>query len=343
MKSYVLISNGNGGIATFQKYIITNILRLKSEIFLIDKKKSATEKYFKKIRKGRIRSYYCNPISEPKRVLNYLTLISNRSKKKQTIFIFSNPLLLILYFFFIKIKFNETKIYLFLHSHILKYNFSQLLINFLSSILSPLINKIYFVSEFTKKWWLKYFFCYKLSNYKVHHNSVELPQISKSVNKGNRIGFVGRLEKEKGINIFLKIAEYMSESKFSFEVFGDGSLKKEIKKNKYINLNKWENQNKIYKKIDILFLTSPIENCPFTILEAKSYGVPTLSISAGGIKEIIKNNNDGIILESNSNYKKIKKNLMYLKNNINKFKKNCIKNRKKFNEKINYLRLIKEM
>ena len=96
MKSYVLISNGNGGIATFQKYIITNILRLKSEIFLIDKKKSATEKYFKKIRKGRIRSYYCNPISEPKRVLNYLTLISNRSKKKQTIFIFINQSLLML-------------------------------------------------------------------------------------------------------------------------------------------------------------------------------------------------------------------------------------------------------
>ena len=42
MKSYVLISNGNGGIATFQKYIITNILRLKSEIFLIDKKKNTT-------------------------------------------------------------------------------------------------------------------------------------------------------------------------------------------------------------------------------------------------------------------------------------------------------------
>ncbi len=172
---------------------------------------------------------------------------------------------------------------------------------------------------------------------------MELPQTSKRANKANRIGFVGRLEKEKGINIFLKIAEYMVESKFNFEIFGDGSLKKEIKNNNNINLNKWENQNKIYKKIDILFLTSPIENCPFTILEAKSYGVPVLSISKGGVKEIIKNNDDGIILKSNSDYKKIKKNLIYLKNNIKKFRKNCFINRKKFNEKINYLKLIKEM
>ena len=52
----------------------------------------------------------------------------------------------------------------------------------------------------------------------------------------------------------------------------------------------------IYKKFGILLVTSPIENCPFSVLEAKSYGIPTLSISDGGIREIVKNNKDGIIL-----------------------------------------------
>ena len=44
MKSYVLISNGAGGIATFQKYMIENILRIEKNVFLIDKKKITLKK-----------------------------------------------------------------------------------------------------------------------------------------------------------------------------------------------------------------------------------------------------------------------------------------------------------
>ena len=64
----------------------------------------------------------------------------------------------------------------------------------------------------------------------------------------------------------------------------------------------------IYNKINLLFVTSDIENCPLNVLEAKSYGIPTITISNGGIKEIIKNNKDGFLLKkyfSRRSYKKI--------------------------------------
>jgi glycosyltransferase involved in cell wall biosynthesis len=79
--------------------------------------------------------------------------------------------------------------------------------------------------------------------------------------------------------------------------------------------------------------TSPIENCPFAVLESKSYGIPTLSLSEGGIREIIKNKKDGILLNNETSIENIEKNIMYIKNNYKFFSKNSYNNSKKFDIK----------
>ena len=83
----------------------------------------------------------------------------------------------------------------------------------------------------------------------------------------------------------------------------------------------------------MLLVTSPIENCPFTVLESKSYSIPTLSISKGGIREIIKNKKDGILLNNETSIENIEKNIMYIKKNYKFFSKNCYYNSKKFDAK----------
>ena len=45
-------------------------------------------------------------------------------------------------------------------------------------------------------------------------------------------------------------------------------------------------------------ITSPIESLSFVALEAKSFGIPTVTCSKGGIREVIKNDYDGIYLDS---------------------------------------------
>ena len=47
-KNFIIISNGGGGIATFQYYLIKNIINRKDRVFLIDKQKNHTLKYFNK-------------------------------------------------------------------------------------------------------------------------------------------------------------------------------------------------------------------------------------------------------------------------------------------------------
>jgi len=184
---------------------------------------------------------------------------------------------------------------------------------------------------------------YNFCKYEVFYNSVALPKIVKKKNIAHNVGFVGRLEKEKGIDIFSNITEYMVKYNFKFHVFGKGSFKEKIFKHKKVHIYNWESQNKIYKKIDILLLTSPVENCPFTVLESKSYGIPTLSISKGGVSEIVKNNFNGIVLKQNYSLKDIKKSLFKIKKNIKKFNKNCIIDSLNFDEKVYFKKLLKKM
>ena len=52
-------------------------------------------------------------------------------------------MLIVIYFLFIKLKFKSNNIYLFVHSHILNINILYVLLSFLSSLISPFIDKIF--------------------------------------------------------------------------------------------------------------------------------------------------------------------------------------------------------
>jgi len=211
------------------------------------------------------------------------------------------------------------------------------IIGFLTSILINYIDCVIFVSDFTKKWWFKNFIFCKRSKYKVIHNFIFRPKKIKKKNNSFNVGFVGRLDKEKGHNKFIKIANKFQNSNIKFLLFGN---KNNELKNNNIKLFGWRNKKFIYNKIHLLLVTSPIENCPYSVLESKSHGIPTLSLSNGGIKEIIKHNNDGILLSQNSNILKIINQIKYIKKNYEYFSKNCILNCKKFEYEKNKKKLI---
>jgi glycosyltransferase involved in cell wall biosynthesis len=165
------------------------------------------------------------------------------------------------------------------------------------------------------------------------HNFIYIPKNKqkKKIKDTFNIGFIGRLEEEKGYSRFLEIAKKIKNIKLKFFIYGN--TKSQKSSNKYVKFCGWKSQNKIYKQIDLLLTTSPIENCPFTVLESKSYSIPTLSLSEGGIREIIKNKKDGILLNNQTSVENIEKNIMYIKKNYKFFSRNSYKNSKKFNIK----------
>ena len=333
--NFILLSNSIGGIQTFEELLIKYLKKKKIKCNLVknnQKEKSDKKHYFN--------SFNSNCINNIFKTIGIIKKIKNNNKNDKFIFIFSNQLIFIIYFFYIKFFFKNKKIYLFIHSHITKTNILLIISAFISTILSFWINKLYYVSNFTKKWWEKRFFFTLLLKNAVHYNSVNLQKIKKK-NKKLHIGFVGRADKEKGLELFLKIAN-IYKNKYKFFVFNNDKVHIN-KNNKNIKFFYNEKKKNIYKKIDVLLVTSPIENCPYTVLEAKSYGIPTLAyLTKGGINEIIKNNYDGFLIKK-KNINKLEKTFLKLKKKYKIYSKNSIKNSYNYNSNIKIPKLIKDL
>ena len=333
--SVVFVSNAFGGIKTFEHILIKFLIKMKIECILINKKS------FKNYRKEKLKHYRVDPLKNIFKTFKLLKKIKNNNNNKNTIFIFSNPVIFVLYFLYIKLSYNRKKIFFFGHSHLTKKNISLYLCSLLSSIFFIYINKVFFVSKFTKKYWEKIYFFPKFAKNSIQYNSVELPnKINKINNKDFRIGFVGRKDKEKGLKKFLELAN-KNKNKFIFNIFCTDKLNLSSSDKKVVKFFHNKKISTIYKNIDLLLVTSPIENCPFSVLEAKSYGVPVLVyLTKGGISEIIKNNYDGIIIKSSKKNLEITKYINKIKINYKLFCSNTYINAKKYNAEINIPKLI---
>lgn len=124
--------------------------------------------------------------------------------------------------------------------------------------------------------------------------------------------FVGRLAEKKGVTYLITA---MKKVDALLIIVGDGPLRKELveqakKINDYENIEKikflgaktHEELKEIYASADVLVVPSITakdgdqEGLPTTILEAMASGLPTVASSSSGIKEIIRDMENGILV-----------------------------------------------
>ena len=125
--------------------------------------------------------------------------------------------------------------------------------------------------------------------------------------EGFRVCFVGGFDNpRKGQDLFLAAAsEILKESKDIYFVLIGGGGKLEEYKNKYYNdnisfLGRLENPIKILKQCDLLVVPSYADSCPNTVMEALYNDVPVVGSRAGGIPEILNNEDSLFELDSYS-------------------------------------------
>ncbi|MDE6182624.1 MAG: glycosyltransferase family 4 protein [Eubacteriales bacterium] len=111
----------------------------------------------------------------------------------------------------------------------------------------------------------------------------------------------------KGINDFLEGCKILLEQneKIIFLIAGTGALEKQIKA--FIKQHKLEENIKLlgfvkdidnfYNAIDINILTSYSESFPYSLLEGARMKKATIATSVGGIPEMIKNFETGILIK----------------------------------------------
>ena len=146
------------------------------------------------------------------------------------------------------------------------------------------------------------------SKVKVVYNAVNVPTEYQYNSFANSVLFLGAISKRKGIYDFI---EALSEKKEQLEgictvdIYGpeaEGNINEVIEINglsSWVKYRGWldkEHKSDVLKNTAVNVLPSYNEGLPMTILEAMSYGVPTITTNVAAIPEAV-NNKNGIIIK----------------------------------------------
>ena len=137
--------------------------------------------------------------------------------------------------------------------------------------------------------------------------SVDLPGPSDAI----KLAIVGRLVPVKRTDIFLRVAQMMteeSEKRYAFYIFGDGPLRDDIASlSKTLGLDQrvfmmgfQSNIAAFLSKMDFLLITSDHEGLPMNLLEALGLRIPVIAHAVGGIPVVLDYGRCGVLVSENT-------------------------------------------
>ncbi len=150
----------------------------------------------------------------------------------------------------------------------------------------------------------------------VIHVGVQIPSdpaIEQSRNNSQKrqhkvVATAARFTKDKKLDCFLKAVTRIIKKvpQARFIVAGSGqeeqrlkSLAQELNIEKFVSFPGWiTDKSSFYTNIDIFVMTSLREGCPQALLEALSFAKPVVSFNVPGIREIISDQRDGLLVEA---------------------------------------------
>jgi len=122
-------------------------------------------------------------------------------------------------------------------------------------------------------------------------------------------GTVGNLRQEKNQELLIRALAIMKDKGRSFKALfiGDGHCRSDLEMlaaelkvdEKIIFLGTRRDVPYLYGLLDIYCLTSRFEGLPLTLLEAMAAGVPVIGTDVLGIREVISNNENGLLVPDN--------------------------------------------
>lgn len=135
------------------------------------------------------------------------------------------------------------------------------------------------------------------------------------------ISLIGRLSGEKGHEIFIKAAELIAEKRkdLKFVIIGEGELYEYIKKlisernlKDYFVLSGFKDNIKKYiASSDLIIVPSGLEGMGSIIIESCALKKAVIASDVGGIPEIIRNNETGLLFKS-GDFSELAEKIMYL-------------------------------
>jgi glycosyltransferase involved in cell wall biosynthesis len=123
------------------------------------------------------------------------------------------------------------------------------------------------------------------------------------------IGYVSRLEYEKGADLFIRIADYVHQFRpdVHFVLVGNGPQYKELSDMcTYMQLKQqvhfagwWTDAAGIYPSLDLMVHTTRSDGTSLVVLEAMSCACPVAALAVGGVPELIESGSTGVLSAAN--------------------------------------------
>ena len=218
------------------------------------------------------------------------------------------------------------------------------LIFFLAKYFYKFANLIITNSQFEKKFIKKTFGIKKIEC--IHPPSINnvnnTKKYKKKLNLFNKIIYVGRLSKEKGVITILKSLLELREHNYTFNIYGDGAEKENLQKFVYLNNLKKKiffkgfakDKDFIFKDANLFINASWFEGLPNALVQSINYNVfPICANSPGGNNEVVKNGKLGLLFKVNNVADLKKKILFFIKNKLKINQSIKMKHLKKYTEK----------
>ncbi|MFC1517569.1 glycosyltransferase family 4 protein [Candidatus Margulisiibacteriota bacterium] len=152
------------------------------------------------------------------------------------------------------------------------------------------------------------------------------------------VGIIGRLAPVKNHHLLIPIMQAVQkkqQGQVKLVIIGNGELEEQLKGlvkdaglENVILFSSWQKDlAKVYPDLDLVILTSLNEGTPVTLIEAMACGIPVISTDVGGVGDVVKNGESGI-LENKENTEKFAEDIIELLSN-NELREKYIKNAKK--------------
>lgn len=116
-----------------------------------------------------------------------------------------------------------------------------------------------------------------------------------------RVGFMGRLDRQKGVDRFIEIAQALRGPDFEFSLVGEAVVEADG-----VNIPGWIARHALartpaelseaYARLDILLMPSRAEGLPLAVLEAQRAGAVPVISRVGAVDEAVKDGENGILL-----------------------------------------------
>ncbi|MDQ6763302.1 MAG: glycosyltransferase family 4 protein [Bacteroidota bacterium] len=135
-------------------------------------------------------------------------------------------------------------------------------------------------------------------------NKVSIPAKSQKINDTLSVVFIGRGAPQKRVHLIAAVAKKIHAMKLNIHFSFVGDVEKIFNIGDYPfctfygNIHNKSKMKDIYKKADVLLLTSAYEGLPMVVMEMMAYGKVVVSTAVGGIPDYIINGENGFLLEN---------------------------------------------